>query len=56
MIYTLAKDFSQLLLSKVCEMFLFRVTKFVAYFGLYESSFHFLRKEDQIDSGYGEKN
>ena len=38
MIYTLGKD----IFLKICEIFFSdRVTIFVAYFGLYESSLHF---------------
>ena len=33
-----------------------RVTKFIVYFGLHESSLHFKREEDQVDTGYGKKN
>ena len=33
-----------------------RVTKFIVYFGLHESSLHFQREEDQVDTGYGKKN
>ena len=32
-----------------------RVTKFIIYFGLYESHLHFSRKDDQTDTGNGKK-
>ena len=40
------KVFLQLLLLKVCKLFLFRWIKRVKYFGLYESFLHFPRKEE----------
>ena len=59
MIYTLGKDFFVAAAFKglwVCEIFFSgRVEKFVVYFGLYESSVHFWRREDQIDTVYEKK-
>ena len=31
------------------------VKAFKGYFGLYESSFHFYRRDDQVDTVYGKK-
>ena len=53
-LYLLGKDFFQLLHLNGCGTFLLKV-KLIGYFGLYKSSLHFSRRENQIIMFMGSK-